>query len=220
MEQPGALDADDVRDLKALALRATRLWGDDPATASRRARYTAGTIEGRSLPSYVDEEGVDPGNETETLAELTVEVRNARWAGVPFTLRSGKALGTPRHEIVFTFRPPAHVPELINGSGRPNRLRLDLKTLEMTLELDVNGPGDPYTIDHVQLTAALNPGQLPAYGEVLAGVLEGNPLLAVRGDTAETCWHLVDPVLAAWRAGEVALDEYPAGSSGPWQTDD
>jgi glucose-6-phosphate 1-dehydrogenase len=137
---------------------------------------------------------------------------------VPFTLRSGKALGAPRHEIAFTFRAPAHVPDLISGSGRPNRLRLDLKTLQMTLELDVNGPGDPYTIDHAQLTAALNPGQLPAYGEVLAGVLEGNPLLAVRGDTAETCWHLVDPVLAAWREGKVPLDEYPAGSSGPWPT--
>ncbi|AYG03654.1 glucose-6-phosphate dehydrogenase [Gryllotalpicola protaetiae] len=216
MEPPAALEATDVRDLKALALRATKLWGDDPATASRRARYTAGTIDGRKLPSYVDEEGVNPANETETLAELKLEVRNNRWAGVPFTLRSGKGLGTNRHEIVFTFKAPAHVPERIRGSDRPNRLRLDLKTLEMTLELDVNGPGDPYTIDNVSLTAALNPGQLPAYGEVLAGVLEGDPMLAVRGDTAEDCWRLVDPVLKAWKAGRVPLEEYPAGSSGPW----
>jgi glucose-6-phosphate 1-dehydrogenase len=215
MEPPAALEADDVRDLKALALRATRLWADDPTAASRRARYTAGKIEGRTLPSYVDEQGVDPKNQTETLAELTVEVRNNRWAGVPFTLRSGKALGTPRHEIVFTFREPAHVPERIRGSDRPNRLRLDLKTLEMTLELDVNGPGDPYAIDHAELRAELNAGQLPAYGEVLAGVLEGDPMLAVRGDTAEDCWRLVDPVLRAWKKGKVPLDEYPAGSQGP-----
>ncbi|GAA4162888.1 glucose-6-phosphate dehydrogenase [Gryllotalpicola daejeonensis] len=215
MEPPAALDAADVRDLKALALRATHLWADDPAAASRRARYTAGTIDGRKLPSYVDEEGVDPKNETETLAELTVEVRNNRWAGVPFTLRSGKALGAPRHEIVFTFRLPAHVPERIRGSDQPNRLRLDLKTLEMTLELDVNGPGDPYTIDRAELRAALNPGQLPAYGEVLAGVLEGDPMLAVRGDTAEDCWRLVDPVLKAWKKGKVPLEEYKAGSQGP-----
>lgn len=218
MEPPATLDALDVRDLKALALRATHLWGDDPRQASRRARYTAGTIDGRKLPSYVDEQGVDPKNETETLAELTVEVRNSRWAGVPFTLRSGKALGTGRHEIVFTFRPPTHVPERIRGTDAPNRLHLDLKTLQMTLELDVNAPGDPYTIDHASLTASLAPGQLPAYGEVLAGVLEGDPMLAVRGDTAEDCWRLVDPVLAAWRAGKVPLEEYPAGSDGPWST--
>ncbi|MFC4244085.1 glucose-6-phosphate dehydrogenase [Gryllotalpicola reticulitermitis] len=216
MEPPAALDALDVRDLKALALRATQLWGGSPKTASRRARYTAGTIDGRKLPSYVDEQGVDPSNETETLAELAVEVQNNRWAGVPFMLRSGKGLGSGRHEIVFTFQPPAHVPEHIEGSDAPNRLRLDLKTLEMTLELDVNGPGDPYTIDHASLTASLNPGQLPAYGEVLAGVLEGDPMLAVRGDTAEECWRLVDPVVAAWHKGEVPLEEYPAGSDGPW----
>ncbi|WP_022882419.1 glucose-6-phosphate dehydrogenase [Gryllotalpicola ginsengisoli] len=215
MDPPAALDAPDVRDAKALALRAARLWGDDPKTAARRARYTAGTVEGRRLPAYTDEEGVDPELGTETLAELTVEVRNGRWAGVPFVLRSGKALGTGRHEVSFTFRPPAHVPERLRGSDRPNRLRLDLKTLTMTLELDVNGPGDPYTIDHVSLEADLNPGQLPAYGEVIAGILEGDPMLAVRGDTAEECWRLVDPVLAAWKKGGVPLDEYPAGSDGP-----
>ncbi|HEY0249870.1 MAG TPA: glucose-6-phosphate dehydrogenase, partial [Gryllotalpicola sp.] len=215
MEPPAALDALDVRDHKALTLRATQLWANDPAQASRRARYRAGTVEGRPLPSYVDEDGVDPKLETETLAELTVEVRNNRWAGVPFTLRSGKALGTNRHEVSFTFRPPSHIPDRIRGSDRPNRLRLDLKTLEMSLELDVNGPGDPYTIDHVTLTADLNPGQLPAYGEVLAGVLEGDPMLAVRGDTAEDCWRLVDPVRAAWKAGKVPLEEYEAGSDGP-----
>ncbi|MCL2514442.1 MAG: glucose-6-phosphate dehydrogenase [Microbacteriaceae bacterium] len=215
MEPPAALEATDVRDLKALALRATRLWADDPRQASRRGRYTAGTIAGRKLPSYVDEEGVDPELGTETLAELTVEVRNNRWAGVPFTLRSGKALGDDRHEIAFTFKEPAHVPERITGTDAPNRLRLDLKTLQMSLDLDVNGPGDPYTIDHVTLTAELGEGQLPAYGEVLAGVLEGDPMLAVRGDTAEECWRLIDPVLAAWKKGEVPLESYKAGSSGP-----
>jgi glucose-6-phosphate 1-dehydrogenase len=56
---------------------------------------------------------------------------------------------------------------------------------------------------------------LPAYGEVLAGVLDGDPILSVRGDTAEECWRVVDPVLQAWRAGKVAMDEYPAGSDGP-----
>ncbi len=52
-------------------------------------------------------------------------------------------------------------------------------------------------------------------GAVLAGVLDGDPLLAVRGDTAVECWRIVDPVLAAWRAGKVPLESYPAGSQGP-----
>jgi glucose-6-phosphate 1-dehydrogenase len=50
---------------------------------------------------------------------------------------------------------------------------------------------------------------------VLEGLLDGDPWLSVRGDTAEQCWRIVAPVLNAWRAGEVPLEDYPAGSSGP-----
>jgi glucose-6-phosphate 1-dehydrogenase len=65
------------------------------------------------------------------------------------------------------------------------------------------------------MNADFGPGELPPYGEVLRGVLEGDPTLSVRGDTAEQCWRIVEPVLAAWQAGEVPLSEYPAGSTGP-----
>jgi glucose-6-phosphate 1-dehydrogenase len=44
------------------------------------------------VPSYVDEPGVEARRNTETYASLTVDVDNPRWVGVPFTLRSGKAL--------------------------------------------------------------------------------------------------------------------------------
>jgi glucose-6-phosphate 1-dehydrogenase len=50
---------------------------------------------------------------------------------------------------------------------------------------------------------------------VLAGVLDGDPLLAVLGDTAVDCWRLIDPVLAAWRTGQTPLESYPARSEGP-----
>ena len=46
-------------------------------------------------------------------------------------------------------------------------------------------------------------------------MLDGDPTLSVRGDTAEECWRIVEPVLDAWRADEVPLEEYPAGSAGP-----
>jgi glucose-6-phosphate 1-dehydrogenase len=81
--------------------------------------------------------------------------------------------------------------------------------------MNVNGPDDPLVLDRVALDTDLNPGRLPAYGEVLAGVLDGDPLLSVRGDTAVECWRIVDPVLKAWRDGEVPMEEYAAGSDGP-----
>ncbi len=60
-----------------------------------------------------------------------------------------------------------------------------------------------------------NPGRLSAYGEVLAGVLEGDATLSVRGDSAVQGWKVVEPFLQAWRDGKAPLDEYAAGSAGP-----
>jgi glucose-6-phosphate 1-dehydrogenase len=215
MEPPATISEVDLRDAKAQVLRACRLRDGDPVTAGRRARYTAGDVDGRRIPDYADEPGVDPARGTETLAEVVVEIDNARWAGVPFRLRSGKALGVKRKEVLVTFRAVSHLPVGLEGDARPDRLRLVMGPDRITLGLTVNGPDDPLELDHVELDVELGAGRLPPYGEVLAGVLDGDPLLSVRGDTAEQCWRIVDPVLQAWRSGEVPLEDYPAGSDGP-----
>jgi len=215
MEAPPTLEALDLRDRKAQVLRATRLWDDDPVKFSRRARYTAGTIDGRQLPAYADEAGIDPARGTETLAEIVLAVDTWRWAGVPFRLRSGKALGTRRKEAVITFRPPPRLPDGLTGSSQPDRLRIAFGPDRLSVDLNINGPGDPFALDPVTLTTDFGPGDLPAYGEVLRGVFADDPTLSVRGDTAEECWRIVEPVLAAWRRGDVPLHEYAAGGSGP-----
>ncbi|MFF1572345.1 glucose-6-phosphate dehydrogenase [Leifsonia sp. NPDC058292] len=215
MEPPSTLDAQDLRDAKGAVLRATRVFGDDPTTSSRRARYSAGTIDGRQLPSYVGEKGVDSARKTETLAEVTFEVDTWRWAGVPFTLRSGKALGERHREIVVTFKPAQHIPTGLKGASEPTKLRIMLAPDEMSLELNINGPGDPFEIERAELSVDFGPGQLLAYGEVLEGILDGDPSLSVRGDTAEECWRIVAPVVTAWAKDEVPLQTYRAGSSGP-----
>jgi glucose-6-phosphate 1-dehydrogenase len=215
MEPIATVDAVDLRDAKAQVLRACRPWDDDPVGSGRRARYTHGMIEGREVPDYTAEPGVDPARNTETLAELIVEIENWRWAGVPFRLRSGKALRERRKEVLITFKSTPHLPTGLEGKPIPDQLRLTMGPDQMALEMNVNGPNDPLVLDRVSLDVDLNPGRLPAYGEVLAGVLDGDPLLSVRGDTAEECWRIVDPVLQAWREGKVPMDEYDAGSDGP-----
>jgi glucose-6-phosphate 1-dehydrogenase len=215
MDPIATVDEVDLRDAKAEVLRACRPWNDDPVTAGRRARYTQGSIDDREVPDYTAEPGVDPSRNTETLAELVVEVDNWRWAGVPFRLRSGKALQERRKEVLITFKPLPHLPTGLHGQAVPERLRLAMGPDRMALEMNVNGPDDPLVLDRVSLDTDLSPGRLPAYGEVLAGVLDGDPLLSVRGDTAEHCWRIVDPVLQAWRESKVPMDEYAAGSDGP-----
>jgi glucose-6-phosphate 1-dehydrogenase len=215
MDPIATVDAVDLRDAKAQVLRACQPWNGDPVTAGRRARYTQGSIDDRDVPDYTAEPGVDPSRNTETLAELVVEVDNWRWAGVPFRLRSGKALRERRKEVLITFKSLPHLPTGLHGEAVPERLRLAMGPDRMALEMNVNGPDDPLVLDRVSLDTDLSPGRLPAYGEVLAGVLDGDPLLSVRGDTAEHCWRIVDPVLQAWRDGTAPMDEYAAGSDGP-----
>ncbi|NNC11073.1 glucose-6-phosphate dehydrogenase [Planctomonas sp. JC2975] len=215
MEPPATMSAADLRDSKGLVLRATKVWGDDAIASSHRGRYTKGRIDGRVLPSYVDEEGVDPELNTETLAQVTFTVDNWRWAGVPFTLRSGKAIGKVRHEIVITFRDAQRLPTGLRGAAHPTRLRIKLGPDEMVLELNTNGPGNPRYLSRSDMHVDFGPGSMLAYGEVLAGLLDGDPSLSVRGDTAVECWRIVAPVLGAWRAGDVQLDDYAAGSEGP-----
>ena len=222
MEPPATLGEQDVRSSIATVLRASTIGrtGEDLAKYTRRARYTAGTIGKRKVPNYIDEDGVDPANDTETLAEVEVYINNWRWAGVPFILRSGKALGNARKEAVVTFKPVPHLPVGFKGTDSPTRLHIGFGPDTLTLDLDVNGPGDVFTLDRVKLEAELGSDPLLPYGEVLEGVLRADPLLSVRGDTAEECWRIVEPTFAAWKAGTVPLEEYSAGSNGPadWTT--
>lgn len=219
MDAPARLDERDVRDRISTVLRSAQV--PEPFTDStRRARYTAGTIADRDVPDYTAEPGVDPSRGTETLAEITVMLSSWRWAGVPFILRSGKALGARRKEAVVTFRPVPHLPEGFRGVDEPNRLRIGFGPDVLQLDVDVNGPGDVLALNRVTLDADLGEADLLPYGEVLDGVLDGDPLLSVRADTAESCWRIVEPVLDAWAADEVPMDTYPAGSGGPadWAT--
>ena len=214
MEQPPKLNEVELRSNVAQVLRSTRVWADDPVTAGRRARYTAGKVGDREMPSYADEPGVDPSRNTETLAQVTFEVATARWHGVPFILRSGKALEKKVTQVRVIMKPVPGIPGLA-GAAEPDSVILDLKSGEVELKLTMNGSDDPFELERTTLHVKKDPGELLPYGQVLRGILDGDPLLSVRGDIAEECWRIVEPVVAAWRDDLVPLEEYPAGSRGP-----
>jgi glucose-6-phosphate 1-dehydrogenase len=217
MEPPAALDARSLAARKADVLRAVRS-PEDLRRDTVRARYTAGRVGERELPDYTAEPDVDPDRGTETYAEYTVQVDNWRWAGVPFRLRSGKALGADRHEIVLRFRP---VPHLAFGRGEgeahpePDVLRLRLDPDAISVEVNLNGAGDPFDLERRILGAELPPPALSAYGLLLKGLLVGEAVLGISDVEAEESWRIVEPILAAWSADEVPLRAYPAGSDGP-----
>ena len=214
IEPPATVDERDLRDAVATLLRASSIKAPYRSN-TRRARYTAGSIGGREVPDYAREAGVDAARNTETLAEVQVGIDNWRWQGVPFILRSGKALGAKRKEAVVTFKPVPHLPAGFTGVDSPNQLRIGFGPDTLQFDVDVNGPGNVLSLDRVTLNAELSASELLPYGEVLEGVLTGDPLLSVRADTAEDCWRIIEPVIKAWNRGSVPLEEYAAGTSGP-----
>jgi glucose-6-phosphate 1-dehydrogenase len=217
MEAPLTLGERDVRDRKVDVLRAIRrLSPQEVEHHTVRARYTAGLIGQREVPSYTDEKGIDPARATETFAQVTLWLDNLRWAGVPFVLRSGKALSRERHEIAVHFRPMPHLAFEANEPP-PNVLRLLLEPDRVIFGLNLNCPGTPFALERVDLAADRTSGVLPAYARLLLHILEGDSTLSIRDDEAEESWRVVEPILDAWARGRSPLREYPAGSAGPGQ---
>jgi len=218
LESPPTLNERELRDRKLDILRSVR-----PPTAAemsrrtRRGRYGAGRIGERSIPAYVDEEGVDPQRRTETFAEIVLEIASERWRGTPFVLRTAKAMARDRREVVVRFRPVRHLPfSAAAGDAAPNELRIGLaEPGYLTLRLTGNSAGPPLDLVPLELGAQLPPTALPEYGRVLRDILGGGSMLSVRGDEAEQAWRIVTPVLEAWAQDRVPLQEYAAGSDGP-----
>jgi glucose-6-phosphate 1-dehydrogenase len=92
---------------------------------------------------------------------------------------------------------------------------LGLDPDHLTLRVNLNGAGDPFRLEQATLDRMLAPQDLPAYGRLLQAVMEGDLTLSIRGDEAEECWRITEPILSGWAEGAVPLQEYPAGSAGP-----
>ncbi len=215
MEPPATVSPRDLRDRKVEVLRAIADFSvRDVASRTVRARYGAGSVDGRPAVAYVDEPGVIGSKNTETYAEVELAIDNWRWSGVPFRLRTGKALAQDRREIAVGFRSVPHMafPEADPGN---NELRLTLDPDSIRLGLNINGPGDPFDIERVELDAQLAKQEIPAYGRVLLGVLAGDPTFSIRDDEAEESWRVIEPIRRGWARDGATLQEYAAGSGGP-----
>ena len=141
MEPPIAFDAKAVRDQKVNLLQAIRpLQPQEVPDYVVRAQYGAGTAATRPVPAYLEEEGVASDSTTETYVAWRVEIDNWRWQGVPFFLRTGKALPRKASEISVTFRRAPHLlfdsTEGFDGAGRQGSGDASALTLHTPLHRD------------------------------------------------------------------------------------
>ncbi len=227
MEPPSRFGADEVRDEKVKVLRAVRApTGEAVARRTVRGQYGRGTIGGRPVGAYREEEGVAADSQVETFAALRLEVENWRWAGVPFYLRAGKRLAKRVTEIAIQFRPVPHLAFADRSLvGQPNALLLRIQPDEgIALRFDAKVPGPRPELQSVKMdflygtSFGVEPPE--AYERLLLDALLGDATLFARADEVEAAWALVDPLLEAWREGSApSPSPYPAGSWGPGEAD-
>ncbi|WP_157272073.1 glucose-6-phosphate dehydrogenase [Azohydromonas aeria] len=222
MEPPISLDADDVRDEKLKVLRSLRRLG--PAQLRHdtvRGQYTAGTVDGQPVPGYQQEDGVPAGSRTETFVALRAHIDNARWAGVPFYLRTGKRMPRRQSEIIVEFtQPPFSIFAGQSGMEQANRLVITLQPEEsIRLQMMAKEPGSGMRMRPVflnlDLQSAFTERRAEAYERLLIDVVRGRLTHFMRRDELEAAWKWADPILQGWAETNDAPKPYPAGSWGP-----
>ncbi|GAA4767941.1 glucose-6-phosphate dehydrogenase [Stakelama sediminis] len=225
MEAPNRFDADSIRDEKSKLLKAIRIPSAKEAkTNAVRGQYGAGTVDGKKVVAYTKAPDVAPDSTTETYAALKLEIDTPRWAGVPFYLRTGKALGKKDTEVVLTFRPVAYAGfrDAEVGDLPANKLVIQIQPDEgIDFDFLAKQPGPaiattPVTMafryaDHFDIS------HTTGYETLLYDLLRGDQTLFQRADGIEAAWAVVQPILNAWKKD--APDAYRAGSTGPATAD-
>src|SRR5476651_152579 len=224
MEPPAKFDAHAVRTEKADVLGAIQTQSEQEALQnSVRGQYRAGKVDGIEIDDYRRTEDVKPGSTTETYAALKLTIDNWRWAGVPFYLRTGKALGVKRTEIAIKFKqaPFAMFRDTPVDKLSQNYLIISIEPTEgITLQFNTKVPGPTINIDGVEMKFRykdyFKAEPATGYETLIYDCMIGDNILFQRADSVEAGWQAVQPFLDAWKkAGGKGLKVYEPGSEGP-----
>ena len=219
MEPPSAMDAHSLRNHKVEVLRAIRRW--NPGEAAQNVVFG-------QYRDYLAENGVASDSATATYAALRMYIDNWRWQGVPFYLRTGKAMAAKVTEVVIQFRRPPHIMFTTRPGDEPspNLLSLCIQPDEgVHLRFGVKVPDqgmltEPESMEFHYDSAFRDQAIPEAYERLLQDSLEGDASLFIRSDHIEEAWRIVDPLLEQQRSQSSQPPQvYEPGSWGPEAAD-
>jgi glucose-6-phosphate 1-dehydrogenase len=229
MEPPSRFDAHAVRSEKSEVLAAIQVQTEDEALRnSVRGQYLAGQVRGKPVGDYRKAPKVASDSVVETYAALKLTIDNCRWAGVPFYLRTGKALSAKRTEVAIRFKRAPFSMFRATEVERisQNYLVIGIEPTEgITLQFNTKVPGPAVTIDGVEMKFKykdyFNIAPSTGYETLIYDCMIGDNILFQRADSVEAGWQAVQPFLDAWKkAGGKGLAMYKAGSDGPKEADE
>jgi glucose-6-phosphate 1-dehydrogenase len=226
MEQPLNFKANPVRDERVKVLRSLRpIAGALVSEESVRGQYAPGaSADGKTLPAYRHEKDVSGDSITPTFAALRVFLDSWRWQGVPFYIRSGKAMKRQLTDVRIHFQ---RVPVCFFGDRqvceqiRPNVLTLRIQPDEgISLHFVSKAPGEQMKLADVAMDfnyhEAFGGNPPDAYQRLLLDILRGDATLFSRQDEIEASWQFITPILQAWEVDTPKdFPNYPAGGQGP-----
>ena len=226
MEPPNSLSADAIRAEKARVIEAIQIQTPAQALAnSVRGQYRAGRVEGKTQAAYRDADSVAARSRTETFVALKLTIDNWRWAGVPFYLRTGKAMSGRDTEVAIQFKAaPGGLFHEASGLAQPaNQLVLQMQPNEgVSLAFDVKQPGAELSLAPVKMDFLyadyFKAAPATGYETLLYDVMIGDQTLFKKADEIEASWRVVEPFLKAWAKGG-QVHGYAAGTDGPKQAE-
>ena len=226
MEPPTSFAAEEIRNKKVDVLHAIRpIPREDVHKVAVRGQYKSGFVEGHQRIGYREEENVADDSGTETFAAIKLYVDNWRWQGVPFYLRTGKALGARASEISLQFSPVPHHP-FSDSVIQPNRLAIQIAPQEgIMLRTQAKEPGPVMKIRPVEMHYAYDEvfkqSSPEAYETLLLDVMRGDPGLFMRSDQVEMAWSVLGSILEEWQeTKDPNFPNYAAGQWGPEEAEE
>jgi len=227
MEPPARLDPESIRDEKVKVLRSVRRYvtAEDVRTQIVRGQYASGSLKGKELRGYREEDHVDPASVTETFFAARLFVENFRWAGVPFYVRTGKRLPVKSTEIVVEFKNvPSNVLFARKQDLQPNLLVIRVNPMEgIYIRINAKKPGNDMKIQPVAMefcqSCQVGINTPEAYERLIFDAARGEGTYFTRWDELAAAWKIIDPIAAAWKDHAIEPALYPAGSWGPEEAD-
>ena len=162
---------------------------------------------------YRSEADVAPGSRVETYIAARLAIENQRWAGVPFSIRSGKSLAVTAHEVHVRLKKPMVPLFDVGAAAPPNEFTFRLSPdvcISLTARTKVPGQAmvgeDVRLVEHHHASDEMTP-----YERLFGDALRGDRTLFGSEAGVEAAWRIVDGVLSS----DLPLYEYDAGSRGP-----
>ncbi|AOP42784.2 glucose-6-phosphate dehydrogenase [Edwardsiella piscicida] len=225
MDPPADLSTDRIRDEKVKVLRSLRrINHSNVRETTVRGQYTAGFVQGKKVPGYLEEEGANKCSNTETFIAIRVDIDNWRWAGVPFYLRTGKRLPSKCSEVVIYFKnPPLNLFSDSYQALPQNKLTIRLQPdegVQIDILNKVPGLEHKHRLQTTKLDLSFSDTfhqehLADAYERLLLEAMRGIQALFVRRDEVEEAWKWVDSIMMAWADDNDAPKPYQAGTWGP-----